>query len=540
MQEFDVLVVGGGASGLRAAIAAKRAGASVALVTKVHPLRTNSAIAHGGLNAPLGRDDSADIFAQDTIRAGGDLCDTNVVRILAGEAPKDVIWLERMGVPFNRDKEGRLDRRRLGSNSRSRTCYADDQTGHIVLQVLHEQFQREQIPAFEEWFVTSLAVDGGTCCGAIALSFRDGKLDAFASRAVILATGGLTRLYRPATASIGTSGDGQALAYKAGARLMDMEMIQYHPTVFSGSQPLLITEASLGEGAVLVDGKGQSIDSMGIPRDRLCRSINDSMQNAGGSVYLDLRPIGRENLLSRFPQTHELVRVIAGMDITKEPVPIRPVAHRPMGGIETDATGRTSIGGLFAVGECACNGLNGAGRLTGNTLTEAVVFGRIVGDAAAAYAKGAARKGLPAGKLAEGEKQLTGISSGGSSGDSSGRIHSELGELMNGKVGLVRTGTELQEARDRIQSLNGRYTKLRVQNRSKVYNYELTAHLELGSMLKLAEAVTLAAQGRTESRGAHRRADFPERDDANWQQHTVVHLVDGSPKLEKKPVAGTA
>ena len=537
MPEFDVLVIGGGASGLRAAIAAKRVGASVALITKVHPLRTNSGIAQGGLNAPLGKDDSPESFAEDTLLAGDGLCDRSVVRTFAREASKDVIWLERMGVPFNRDGEGRLDRRRFGSNSKSRSCYADDRTGHIVLQVLHEQFQRAEIPSFEEWFVTSLAVDGGACLGAVALGLRSGNLDSFTARAVILATGGFTRLYLPSTASLGTTGDGQSLGYDAGARLMDMEMIQFHPTVFPQNQALLITESALGEGAEIVSQKGEPVlESKGLPRDKICLSISEAMKNGGGSVFLDLRPIGKERLLSRFPQTHELVRAVAGLDVTKDLVPIHPVAHRPMGGIETDAAGKTSITGLYAAGECGCNGLNGAGRLAGNTLTEAVVFGKKVGEAAAGYARSASKRRFPATQLSDQEKRLAALASGGSSKDSSGKIHSELGRLMNDKVGFVRDRSGTQEALDRIRSLKERYQKLRVGNPSRIYNYELTQYLELGSMLKLAEVVTLSARARTESRGAHRRADFPKRDDANWRCHTRVSLVQGAPRLDQRAV----
>ncbi|MGH7773630.1 MAG: FAD-dependent oxidoreductase [Candidatus Binatia bacterium] len=537
MQEFDVLVIGGGASGLRAAIAAKRAGASVALITKVHPSRTNSGVAQGGINAPLGKDDSPDSFAQDTLLAGDGICDRDIVRTFAQEASKEIIWLERMGVPFNRNPEGRIDLCRFGSNSRSRSCYADDRTGHIVLQVLHEQFQREQIPSFEEWFVTSLVVDGEACLGAIALGLRSGRLDSFAARAVVLATGGFTQIYLPSTASLGTTGDGQSLAYISGARLMDMEMIQFHPTVYPKRQSLLVTEATLSEGAEIVNQKGEVIHkSKGLPRHKLCLSIAQALGNGDESAFLDLRPIGKERLQARFPQTCELVRAVAGLDITKEPVPIGPVAHRPMGGIETNANGETSIAGLFAVGECACNGLNGAGRMAGNTLTETVVFGRRVGEAAARYAKGASKKTFPATRVSDEEKRVAGLTSGSASGDSLGKIHSELGQLMNDRIGLVRDDAGLQEALNRIQTLKERYSRLRVRNPSRIYNYELTNYFEVGSMLTLAEVVALAAKNRSESRGAHRRADFPQRDDANWKNHTIVSLAQGVPQMQKKPV----
>jgi succinate dehydrogenase / fumarate reductase, flavoprotein subunit len=537
MPEFDVLVIGGGASGLRAAIAAKRAAANVALITKAHPLRTNSAIAQGGLNAPLGKDDSPESFTGDILTAGDGLCDRAVVQALVQDAAKDVIWLERMGVPFNRDHQGKLDRRGFGSNSRSRTCYADDRTGHMVLQVLHEQFQREQIPSFEEWFVTSLVVDGGNCLGVTALSLRTGKLDSFAAQAVILAAGGFTRMYLPSTVSIGTTGDGQALAYLSGARLMDMEMVQFHPTVCPKGQSFVITEAILSAGAEIVNQKGEVIQkSKGLTRDKLCLSISQ-LGNGDGAPFLDLKPIGKEKLLARFPQTHELVRTVAGLDATKDLIPIRPVAHRPMGGIETNANGETSIAGLFAVGECACNGLNGAGRLAGNTLTEAVVFGRRVGEAASKYAMSAPKKNFPAGKLDDEEKQLAALTSGSSTGDTLGKIHSELGKLMNEKVGLSRDARGLQEAIDGIKQLKERYQKIPVRNASRIYNYELTTGLELGAMLALAELVTLSAQARSESRGAHRRTDFPNLDDQNWKHHTAVKLTQGSAQVEKRPVA---
>lgn len=538
MQEFDVVVVGGGVSGLRAAIAARQAGARVALLSKVHPLRSHSAVAQGGLNAPLGRDDSPEAFAEDTLIAGDGLSNREVVNAFVREASEAAVWLDRMGTPFNRDGDGRLDLCRFGSNTHNRTCYADDRTGHIVLQVLHEQFTRAQIPSFEEWFVTSLVVDDGVCLGVIALGLRTGKLEAFASRAVVLATGSFTYLYHPSTASLGTTGDGQSLAYLSGARLMDMEMVQYHPTVMPGNRALLITEATLGEGAEVVNSQCEAIlTSKALPRQKICLAIHEATQDQRGPAFLDLRPLGKERLLSRFPQTHELVRLLAGLDVTKEPVPILPVPHRTMGGIETDARGETSIAGLYAVGECASNGLNGAGRLAGNTLAESVVFGRRAGEAAAGHADGSAKKTFPLVSLSDGEKRLTAIVGRESTEDSAGKIHSELAGCMSEKAGLIREASGLTETLERLLSLKNRYRRLGVRNSSRIYNYELTSYLELGSMLNLAELVVEAARTRTESRGAHRRSDFPTRNDENWQAHTIVTLREGAPRWEKKPAA---
>jgi succinate dehydrogenase/fumarate reductase flavoprotein subunit len=300
----------------------------------------------------------------------------------------------------------------------------------------------------------------------------------------------------------------------------------------------LITEAALNAGALIVNQKGESItDLKGMPRHKICLSIHRAMQNGGGGVSLDLRPIGKEKLRGYFPQTQESLRTVAGLDITKDLVPIRPLAHRPIGGIETNAAGETSVPGLFAVGECACNGLNGAGRLAGNALTEAVVFGRRAGETAAKHATAGPKKSFPAVKVADEEKQLARIFSAEPSKDSLGKIHSELGQLMNEKVGLIRSGTGLQEASGQIQNLKDRYSRLRVKNPSRIYNYELTSYLELGSMLTLAEVVALAAGARAESRGAHQRADFSERDDTNWKSHTLVSFSGGSGQVQKKPVA---
>ncbi len=506
------------------------------MLSKVHPLRTNSALSPGGLNAPLGPDDSPEKFSRDIMNAGDGLCDTEAVSVLAAEAAREVVWLERVGVPFNRDADGRLDRRPLGAGSVQRAAYADDRTGHMVLHVLHEQFQREDIPCFQEWFVTSLIQDGGVCTGAVALGHRSGQIETFGAGAVVLATGGSTQLYRPCTAAAGTTGDGLMLAYDLGVGLVDLEMVQFHPTVYSAAQTVLISEATLSEGARFVNAAGDPLlDAAGLTRAQLAAEVHKAGRNGGGPVSLDLRPV--DNLTSRFPTAAELVKVMAGLDITRDPVPVQPVAHRPMGGIETNAAGETSVAGLYAVGECAHNGLNGAGRLPGNTLTEAVVFGKRVGEAAAGHAKSAgARDGDGSGASADGER-LAGITSGGSTGDTMGAIHRELGELMNANLGVARTEAGLAEAQEKIGALQQRHAALRVNNQSRIYNYALTGYIELGNLLKLAEATALAARGRAESRGAHLRSDHPEKDDSNWKAHTVVRSQDGAPKLDTRAVS---
>jgi succinate dehydrogenase / fumarate reductase flavoprotein subunit len=536
VQEFDVVVVGAGAAGLRAAIAAKQAGAKVALITKVHPLRTNTGLAQGGINAPLGRDDSPEAYAGDILQAGDGLCDPGVVQNFTHQAAAAVMWLERAGTPFNRAADGKFDWRKFGSNSRARSLYVDDRTGHVVMQVLYEQFQRERIPLFADWFVTSLALDANRCAGVNALGLRAGTMDSFAAKAVILATGGFTRMYLPSTVSMGTTGDGQNLAYQAGAPLVNLEMVQFHPLTFPGGNALMITEAVLAEGGQVVVAGGQPIPNLeGATRDKICLAIAQAGRN-GASALLDLTLMGSQKLHKRFPQTLELIAKVAGLDPVKDQIPIRPVAHRPAGGIEASTSGQTSIHGLFACGECACTGLNGAGRLAGNILTEAVVFGARTGEAAAAYVKSSPAATFPAGRLDEEKKRLEALVSSDKTEYTAGRIHAELGALMDAKAGTVRDAAGLQAAREQIHALKEKYAGLRVRNQSAIYNYELVSYLELGAMLNLAEALVVAAAARKESRGAHRRSDFPARDDRNGISHTIVRLVQGEPQADTRPV----
>ena len=540
MADFGVLVIGAGAAGLRAAIAARQAGASVALVSKVHPLRTNSAVAEGGLNAPLGIDDSVADFVRDTIEVGDELADPTIVQTFAEEARDEIIWLDRMGVPFNRDASGKLALRRFGANRHRRSCYVDDLTGHTVLQVVYEQFQRARIPVFFDCFVTSLMTGSEASLGATLINLRTGALELLTARAIVLATGGFTRLYSPSTASIGTTGDGHSLAYSAGARLMDMEMVQFHPTVFPGGPGLMITEAALAEGAKIVDQSGKElVEAKFEPREKLSRSIYQAVRNGSGSAFLDIRPLGKDRLSFTLPQTCELVQAVAGIDPSKQPVPIYPAAHRSIGGIETDVSGRTSLNGLFAVGECACNGLNGAGRLAGNTLSEALVFGRRTGEAAAVHARTEQRRNYMASRLEDEERRFASLTdpANAATADSTLKLHAELGKFMNDNVGLVRDASSLQAALDRVRSLKERYARIRLRNTSRIYNSELTSYLELGSLLNIGELVVMAALARTESRGAHYRTDFPRRNDTQWNRHSIVSQVDGAPYVGSRSVS---
>ncbi len=539
MPDFDVLVIGGGVAGLRAAIAARQAGASVALISKVHPLRTNSAVAAGGLNAPLGIDDSLADYVRDIVEVADGLADVQIAQTFAAEARDEIIWLDRMGVPFNRDSKGKLALRAFGANSRKRSCYVDDRTGHAILQVVYEQFQRARIPAFFDCFVTSLTAGNGTSPAVTVLALRKGELELFGARAMILATGGFTQLYAPSTASLGTTGDGHTWAYLAGARLMDMEMVQFHPTVFPGGPGLLITEAALTGGAEIVDQDGNLlIQQKVLPREKLASAVFQAAQKSG-RVLLDLRRLAEGQLNATLPQTCELVQAVAAIDPSKEPIPIHPAAHRAIGGIETDINGRTSVSGLFAAGECACNGLNGAGRLAGNALTEALISGRRAGEAAALYARSEHRREPARAQLADEERRLKSlVATEKVRGDSDTtlKLHTELAQLMDRNVGLARDASSLQSALDHISRLKERYGRIRLHNASLIYNSELTSYLELGSLLNIAELVTKAAQARTESRGAHCRTDFPQRNDSQWNRHTIVSRVDGAPYVGTRSV----
>lgn len=548
MPQHDVIIVGGGFAGLRAALSAKAAGVNVAVVSKTHPMRSHSCGAHSGINAATMPDDSWGIHAQDTIRAGGFLNNQDAVEELCKNAREDVISLEHMGVIFNRDSQGKIDVMRFAGASQPRTCFVGDSAGHVILQVLYEQIVRAEIPIYDDWLVSSLIMEDGKCQGVLARDHRTGSIEPFYGKAIVLATGNLGRMYAPSTSSLTATADGIGLAYRVGASLMDMEMVQFHPTTLPG-RGLLITEAARGLNAYLVNKEGDrfmssvSPDSMELaPRDVCSRAVaREILDGRGedGNVFLDMRHIGKDVIHDRLRETGWLLDDLDGLNPTESLVPVRPAMHRPMGGVETDINGSTSIKGLYAAGECACAGTHGANRLGGNSLLECVVFGRRAGESASRYSSNIPPSSMKDSLVKDETQRLRNIADRKKDQDSAGIIRRSLAEVMNSDVGIFRDEKGLQNAKSAVSDLKARWDNIGVNNAGSTYNMELTAIIELGFMLDAAEVTIESALARQETRGAHYRIDFPERDDDGWQKHVVATYSPDGPKLENKPVVVT-
>jgi succinate dehydrogenase / fumarate reductase flavoprotein subunit len=545
--EHDVLVVGAGCAGMRAAIEAHDAGADVALISKIHPVRSHSGAAEGGINAALGNasEDDPEKHAFDTVKGSDYLGDQDAIQVLCDEAPDDVYELENWGAVFSRTEDGRIAQRPFGAAGEPRTAYAADITGHVLVHVLYEQVMKRELKVYEEFFVWKLAVDDDRCQGVIAWNLLDGGLASIGAKTVILATGGAGRLYAGTTNAYACTGDGMAMALRAGVALEDMEMMQFHPTTLAPTG-VLITEGCRGEGAYLLNSEGDRFLKRYAPnamelasRDVISRAEQteiDEGRGIDGNVLLDLRHLGAERILERLHGTRELSMTFAGVDPIYEPIPVRPGAHYHMGGVDTDVWGRTSLEGLYAAGECACVSVHGANRLGGNALMETITFGKRAGAHAADWALTHTTIDVPASLETDAERELKELLDR-DEGERPWSIRNELAETMHVNFGVFRREDLMRKQGEIVAALRERFERVVVEDKGQVFNNDLTQALELGFLLELADCMVVSGLARKESRGAHARPhDYPDRDDENYLRHTLVTWRDNAPKLGWKPV----
>jgi fumarate reductase flavoprotein subunit len=563
----DVVIVGGGGAGLRAAIAVAEADPrlSVAVVSKVYPMRSHTVSAEGGAAAAIRPDDTLDEHAYDTISGGDWLCDQDAVEAFVAEAPRELLRLEHWGCPWSREPDGHVAVRPFGGMKKMRTWFAADKTGfHLLHTLFQTSLKYRSVVRYDEWHVTRLLVDEGRVCGVVALELMSGRIEAILGKAVILATGGCGRVFPFTTNAAIKTGDGMALAYRAGAPLKDMEFVQYHPTglPFTG---ILITEAARAEGGWLLnkDGyrylqdynlgqpsPGPVLRSMELgPRDRLSQAFMKEVEKGrtvdtpyGPVVHLDLRHLGAHLVDTKLPFVRELCRKYENIDPVRDLVPVRPVVHYMMGGVHTDIHGATGVPGLYAAGEVACVSINGANRLGSNSLPELLVFGARAGEAAARYATETSPPGPATAAQATDERRRLERDLLGRTGGRQrlSTIRRQMQEIMEDAAGIYRDGDTLSKAVAQLRDLRERALMATIDDASHTFNTELTAALELFGMLDLSESIVYSALCREESRGAHQRTDFPARDDQHFLAHSLVRCEpDGSPEVEYLPVTIT-
>jgi succinate dehydrogenase / fumarate reductase, flavoprotein subunit len=556
MPANDVLIIGAGLAGQRAALAAAQKGASVAIMSKVHPVRSHSVAAAGGINAAISVDDDWRSHAYDTVKGSDFLGDQDAIEVMCEEAPGEVMNLEHMGVTFHRNDSGEMDLRAFGGASMKRTAYVADITGQALLHVLYEQLMKhhETVQRYEEWFTTSLLKDdSGRCCGVIARDIRTGRMEAFTAKNVILACGGAGQAYKPTTNGLIVTGDGIAMAYRAGAPLMDMEMVQYHPTCLVETG-ILITEGARGEGAHLLNANGERFMEKSAPnkmelasRDVVSRAeqieINEGrgVGPNGSGIYLDVTVVPRKRTLEALREIVNLGRDFAGVDITREPIMIRPGQHYIMGGVKTDIDGRTPIEGLYAAGEVACVSVHGGNRLGANSLLDTLIFGRRAGEHAAERSE---TMGTPSidtrTQLGEDAARIDSIIARSHEGGRRvSEIKNELGELMNKHAAVFRDEAGLQGALETIGRLKEEAASAWIDDRGTVFNQDVLGAIELGYMVDCAEATVIGAIERKESRGAQFRTDYPERNDDEWLKHIDITLGPDGPQVSYSPVTIT-
>src|SRR3954447_25408929 len=551
MPSHDVLVIGAGLAGQRAALAAAEEGVSVGILAKVHPVRSHSNAAQGGINAALNPEDSWESHAFDTVKGSDYLGDQDAIEIMCREAPGEIIHLEHLGVTFHRNEEGKLGTRAFGGASAARTYYVADITGQAILHVLYEQLMKEDdVFRYEEWFVTNLSLDDdGHVAGCVARDMRDGTMEFFQAKTVILASGGNGQVYKPTTNALICTGDGIAMAYRLGATLMDMEMVQYHPTTLQGNG-LLITEGARGEGAHLYNADGERFMEKYAPnkmelasRDVVSRAeqteINEGRGFPDGTVALDITVVPRKRIHEALREIVNVGRDFAGVDITREPIHIKPGNHYTMGGVKTDINGHTGIPGLYAAGEVACVSVHGGNRLGANSLLAPLIFGRRSGQDAARIAK---TKRMPAADhnfLLEEERGLQEIVRRERTGRRVSEIKAELGKTMDKYAAVFRDEDGLRQGLEIVRRLKEESKSVAIDDKGTVFNQDLLGAVELGFMLDNAECIVVGAIERKESRGAQYRTDFPERNDDEWLKHIDLEVDGDGPKVSYSEVTMT-
>ncbi|MFC4990114.1 FAD-binding protein [Saliphagus infecundisoli] len=598
MYEHDVIVVGAGGAGLRAAIGAHEAGADVAMVSKLHPVRSHTGAAEGGINAALREGDDWELHAYDTMKGSDYLGDAPAIETLAQDAPEDTIRLEHWGMPFSREDDGRVSQRPFGGLSFPRTTYAGAETGHHLLHTLYEQVVKRGIQVYDEWYVMNLAVSGEadpndrSCHGVVAYDVQSGGVEGFRARdGVILATGGPGQAFDHTTNAVSCTGDGNAMAYRAGVPMEDMEFVQFHPTTLP-STGVLISEGVRGEGGILYNEGGERFmfergyannDGELASRDVVSRAelteVNEGRGIEDEYVHLDMRHLGSERILDRLENILHLAEDFEGVDGLVEPMPVKPGQHYEMGGIETDENGQTCIDGLYAAGECACVSVHGANRLGGNALPELVVFGKRAGRHAAGEDLGApeietgygddvedegmelpvtpGEAGLPergsgeavadgAGAVADAEglveravdreRERVERLMGRDDGVQHAEIRAKLQQAMTADVNVFRNREGVERALETIRECREEYRDVYVDDPSRTFNTDLQQTIETRNLIDVAETIALGALVRNEFRGAHWRQENQERDDDEWLKHTLISWNGGKPSIWYRPV----
>ena len=553
MPTHDVLVIGAGLAGQRAALAAAEAGVSVGIVSKVHPVRSHSNTAQGGINAALDPGDTWESHAFDTVKGSDYLGDQDAIEIMCREAPEEVLHLEHLGVTFHRSEDGRLGTRAFGGASHARTYYVADITGQAIMHVLYEQLMKRSalIARYEEYFTASLALSAsGECAGAVLRNVRDGSMELFDAKAVILATGGNGQVWRPTTNALICTGDGIAMAYRAGAELMDMEMVQYHPTTLA-RKGFLITEGARGEGAHLLNANGERFMERYAPnkmelasRDVVSRAEQTEIEEGrgfpDGTVALDITVVPRKRIHEALREIVLVGRDFAGVDITREPIHIKPGNHYMMGGVRTDVYGRTTTPGLYAAGEVACVSVHGGNRLGANSLLDTLVFGRRAGQDAAARAKRTRSPRAAPALLTDEQRRIDELlRRERGSGRRIAEIRHEMSVVMDRHVGVFRDAEGIQTALDTIRRLREEYASCYIDDTGQIFNQDALQAIELGFMLENAECACVAALHRAESRGAQYRTDFPARNDDDWLKHITLSRDGDEPQIGYTPVTIT-